>query len=232
MHQKRAVSKVVVAIVIVALVIAGVAAYFATSGGLDFLNPSSKPTTKPTPESSPVSTSTPKPGSTSTPASSSSASPIPTSGSTSTPEPTPGPTIGGLVAGATSLQFTVQYYAFPMVTKSYVYYAKNLGRSDVMLRCDATETSPYKSTMTIVNAVQHKAWTGADSGSMSDVTASKYEEYMQTLLNDITKYQASLSGWSGTSEPWIFGTDTASGATIQIVGVMINPQLTDTVFQA
>jgi hypothetical protein len=199
--SKTAVSTVVialVAIVIVAAVAGGI--YFATTQ-----NKSSSPSTSasPTPTATPAPTASPTVAPSSTP-------------TTSTPTST-----GHNVAGASSLQYSVNLSAdTPSALRgTYTYYGKNVGTSSFMLRIEFTDLSNYQ-TIIVLNGDQQKSWKYS-SGQWSEIQA--YGTYHAVWQG----YVDVLAAWNGVGDY----TYTLSAATVRIYDISVNPVLADSLFQ-
>ena len=201
--KQKTLAIVVISIVAIAAVAAGV--YLATQGGTGANAPSASPTS--TPSAAPTSTTT--------------VTPIPTSTSTATATPTPSGT-GGDVASASSLMYSVSATEGGQ-TQGYIYRAKNVGTSNLMLRIDYTDASGELSIF-IINGAQQKAWSYSD-GEWVDVSDSYTTQY--NLWSSVYQgYVSSLAGWTGGD--WTY---TAEGATYRIYDISVNPSFPDALFQ-
>lgn len=139
-----------------------------------------------------------------------------------TPTPTPSSTpSGGDIAGASSLQFSVEVTGGE-TAGNYTFMAKNIGESDMMVR---VEMSNGYELIDIINGAQQKAWESVDGTWMdlSDNYATQFEAWDSTL----TAYKTSLADWTGTSEY----TYTDVDCSVRIYDIAVNPTLADSLFE-
>ena len=148
--------------------------------------------------------------------------PTPTTGTSSTPTPSSSVT-GADIAGASSLQYSVEVTSGGVSQGSYTYYGKNAGTDNFMMRIDYTDDTGSQGAF-IINSAQQKAWAYSD-GEWTDVSAAYSMQYdtWNTLWQGYTGY---LSAWTGLGGY----TYTAGGDTVTITGINVNPSLADSLF--
>ncbi len=145
-------------------------------------------------------------------------------GGTPTPTPVSTPTAapGNNVATATSLQYNVDVVVNG-TTSTFVYKAKNLGTENVMLRVDMTVEGQQYSY--VLNAAQQKSWVSMGGTWVESSFATDWPTYSQQL----TDYSNELADWSGTGD---FTYTSPTGDSVRIYGIVVNPTLADSLFQA
>lgn len=131
---------------------------------------------------------------------------------------------GANVAGASSLKFTASV-ATGVSQGTYIYYAKNVGASNMMLRIEYTDPSGAYFVY-IINGVQQKAWIQS-GGEWTDLS-SEYASQSSTYYPRFTGFKNSLEGWSGVGD-WTY--TLADGSTARIYDITVNPSLADSLFQ-
>jgi hypothetical protein len=186
---------ILLAIIFIVIIIIGV---FIAMGGLGTNNPATTPT--PTP---------------------SGGSPTPTSGTSVTPAPS-GIT-GADIAGASSLQYSVEATSGGVSQGSYTYYGKNVGTANFMMRIDYTDGTGEQGAI-IINGAQQKAWSYAD-GEWTDVSMV-YSMQFDTWNTLWQGYTGALGAWTGMGDY----TYSAGGDSVRIYGVSVNPSLPDSLF--
>jgi hypothetical protein len=143
------------------------------------------------------------------------------SGETEEPEPTPTPTPAG-IEGASSLQYSVEITGGASAG-SYVFYAKNIGTDDMMIRveCPLGEMD----FVYIVNGAEQKAWKDEGAGweDLSDTFSTEWDLWQPTFQ----AYTDNLATW--TEGEWTY-TD-AEGAEVRIYDITVNPSLEDSLFE-
>jgi cytoskeletal protein RodZ len=205
----------IVGIVVVIAVVIGVAAYV-----LMAQNPA--PSTSPEPTTTPTQTPTPTQTEQTTTSptvapTTSTASPTPAPTQTATPTSAPG------VSGANSLQYTVSATSNGVPQGSYIYSAKNIGTSDLMLRIEFTDTDGSK-TIYIINGKDQKAYAFSDN-QWTDLSVA-YQTQYATWSQLWQGYFNALTGWSGVgSYTYTSGTDS-----VTISNISVNPSLPDSLF--
>ncbi len=155
--------------------------------------------------------------------------------SSNNPTSSPGTsaTPGSGVAGATSIQYSISetvtnqtLYSGSNVTINTLLTdatvsAKNLGTPNMMIRVEGHALTTTGVVM-IINGAQQKEWVysgGAWSDTSNTVTWNTWtQSYNMTT---------GLAGWSGTGDY----THTASGVTLRIYNIVVNPELADSLFQ-
>jgi hypothetical protein len=138
-------------------------------------------------------------------------------------EPTPTPTATPTgVADATSLEYSVEITGGDSAG-SYDFYAKNIGTNDLMIRLDIP-LGDMNFTY-IVNGAEQKAWANEGSGWV-DLSSTYQDQY------DL--WQPTYEGYVDQLASWTSGdyTYTSGDSTITISGIMLNPTLPDSLFQA
>lgn len=124
------------------------------------------------------------------------------------------------VAGATSLQFSVEVTAADGTAYTNNYMAKNIGTSDMMVRIEISGDIVY-----IVNGADQEAWAyiGGEWTDLSETFSTEWDSWNTT----VSGYQSSLADWTGTGE-WTY---TEDGADVRIFDIAVNPSLADSLFQ-
>jgi hypothetical protein len=150
----------------------------------------------------------------------------PTTGPSSSSSPTAGPTeTGSNVAGASSLQYTVEITdSSGGSLGSYTYYAKNAGTSNLMLRIESTGAQGGD-FIYIINGAQQKAWLYS-GGQWTDLS-SAFQSTWDTWNQQFTGYIDTLGAWSGTGN-YIYADP--NGDSIKITNISVNPSLPDSLF--
>jgi len=126
---------------------------------------------------------------------------------------------GGDIASATSLSFNVDSTAGG-VTSTMTFKAKDIGSSNMKIRIEGTAAG--QEFKYIINGAQQKLWIYA-AGQWMDLSSS-FSEYWGTWNQAFTGYTGSLSGWTG-------GTWTSPDGTVTISDIVVNPDLSDSLFQ-
>jgi hypothetical protein len=146
--------------------------------------------------------------------------PTPTTGASSTPTPS---VTGADIAGASSLQYSVEVTSGGVSQGSYTYYGKNAGTDNFMMRIDYTDDTGAQGAF-IINSAEQKAWSYSD-GTWTDISEAYTMQYdtWNTLWQG---YVGSLSAWNGIGDY----TYSANGDSVRIYGVMVNPSLPDSLF--
>jgi len=146
--------------------------------------------------------------------------PTPTTGTSSTPTPS---VTGADIAGASSLQYSVEATSGGVSQGSYTYYGKNAGTDNFMMRIDYTDGSGDQGSF-IINSAQQKAWSYSD-GEWTDVSIAFSMQYdtWNTLWEG---YVNALGAWTGLGDY----TYSAGGDSVRIYGVSVNPSLPDSLF--
>lgn len=137
-----------------------------------------------------------------------------------TPTPTPS---APDVAGASSLQFSVEVTSGGTSWGINKYMAKNIGTANMMIRVEMT--NGYEATE-VVNAAEQKAWSYVD-GEWTDVS-STFEDLWDSWSSTWSGYKDNLMDWTGTGE-WTY-TDT-DGNSVRVFDISIDPDLADSLFQ-
>lgn len=128
------------------------------------------------------------------------------------------------IAGASSLQFSVDLTNAGTSLGTYKYMAKNVGTSDMMIRVEITSTEG--DIIYIVNGAQQKAWgyVAGEWQDLSDTFSTQWDSWNSTWVG----YRDSLESWSGTGD-WSY-TD-PSGNSARVYEIAVNPSLADSLFQ-
>lgn len=125
---------------------------------------------------------------------------------TATPTPNPG------VAGASSLQFTVED-----TTGTYLYSAKNIS-SGLLLNIQYCDVEAGFSI--IIDGVNHKAY--------SNMTGTWVEEAFQTTWD---QWYPLFEGYVDSLAHWTSGEWTSADGKVKIYDILVNPTLSDSLFQ-
>jgi hypothetical protein len=141
--------------------------------------------------------------------------PTPTSSAAVTPTPT-----GANVAGASSLQYTVQITGGE-AEGTYTFKAKDIGESSMKIRIDISSGGAEVSY--VVNGEQQKSWMYMDGAWTESNFSTDWDAWRSTM----TGYKESLADWTGTGE-WTY---TEDGSTVRIYDITVNPSLADSLFQ-
>lgn len=146
--------------------------------------------------------------------------PTPNSSSTATPAPT---STGADVAGASSLQYSVEATSGGVSQGSYTYYGKNAGTADFMMRIDYTDDTGAQGAF-IINSAEQMAWAYSDGEwtDVSEVYSMQYDTW-NTLWQGYVGY---LGAWNGIGDY----TYSAGGDSVRIYDVSVNPSLPDSLF--
>jgi hypothetical protein len=185
--------KTLIAVIVIVVIVAViVGVYFATRGGGGGPSPSTTPT----------------------PTSSAAATPTPTATASSS--------AGGNVAGASSLQYTVDVTGGSSAG-TYKFMAKNIGTSNMMVRVEITSSSG--NIIEIINGAQQKAWLYAN-GAWTDLSTSFSSEW-SSWSSTLTGYKNNLASWPGYGD-WTY--TNPDGSTVRIHDITVNPSLADSLF--
>lgn len=139
-----------------------------------------------------------------------------------TPTPTPSATpSGGDIAGASSLQFSVDITGGE-TAGTYKFMAKNIGESNMMVR---VEMSNGYELIDIINGADQTAWESVD-GTWMDLSAD-YATMFDAWDSTLTGYKTSLADWTGTTEY----TYTDVDCSVRIYDIAVNPTLADSLFE-
>ena len=151
--------------------------------------------------------------------------PTPSSSVTPTPSPTPTSSVTGIdIAEASSLQYTVTVTEAGVSQGSYTYYGKNTGTANFMMRMELTDDVGDLSII-VLNGVEKKAWSYSD-GEWIDVSVGYDSQF--DVYNTMWQGSAdSLAGWSGIGD-WDYSVGNSG---VRISGVVVNPVLSDSLFQ-
>jgi FlaG/FlaF family flagellin (archaellin) len=128
------------------------------------------------------------------------------------------------IAGATSLQFSIDLTSGGSSLGTYTYMAKNIGTSSMMIRVEIT--SADGDLIYIVNGAQQKAW-GYASGEwmdLSDTFSDQWNSWNSTWVG----YRDSLVGWAGVGD-WTY--TAPNGDSVRVYDIAVNPSLADSLFE-
>ena len=134
-----------------------------------------------------------------------------------------GPSPSVNIAGASSLQFTVDVTGGSSAG-TYKYMAKNIGTSNMMIRVEGT-TSSLGNFVYIVNGAQQKAWVYLN-GAWMDLS-STFSALWSSWNSAFTGYRNNLVNWPGYGD-WTY--TAPDGSTIRIHDITVNPSLADSLF--
>jgi len=137
---------------------------------------------------------------------------------------TPSGTPGTDVETATSLSFnadtTVSGMEYTMTFK-----VKNIGSPNTKFRIDGTVAG--QEFKLIMDAGEEKAWMWMSATGWQDVSAVM-QTYLEQYQTEFEAYRTELSGWTGGDYTY---TDPATGASVRIYNIEVNPTLPDSLFQ-
>lgn len=131
------------------------------------------------------------------------------------------PPEGEGIGGATSLDFKVD--TTNGVTMTCRFRAREIGTGNMDIRVDCT--SAENTVVYILSGSQGKAWTKMDGEWME---IPYFDVIWQNYINQMDQYMDELSGW--TIGDWTY-TDPATGASVRIYDIQVNPSLPDSLFQ-
>jgi len=137
---------------------------------------------------------------------------------------TRGGSSGGDIAGASSLTFNADVTYGSGTVTTYTYNVKNIGTSDMMLRLEWTSSGV--SYIYIINGKQQQAWT-CINGDWTDLSAS-FSETWSDWNSTFAGYTSNLAHWSGSGDYKYTNPD---GSIVRIYNVVINPSLSDSLFE-
>jgi len=126
------------------------------------------------------------------------------------------------VENATSLQFSVDLTLEETSLGSYVYSAKNIGTTDLMVRVEIPD--PSGDLIYIVNGVDQTAWAYA---------AEEWLDLSETFTNEWDMWSGTMDGYKDSLATWEEGdwtfTDT-DGTGVRVYDISIDPTLADALF--
>jgi hypothetical protein len=135
------------------------------------------------------------------------------------------------VANATSLQYNSEVtYQGATTTTLFNWAAKNVGATDMVLRIDILGGESGNYTY-ILNGGTQTAWmsvNGTWTNVSSDFT-NQWNTWVGTGQRWTENLDALTTNWSGTGDYTY--TNSATGTTMRIYNVAINPTLADSLFQ-
>lgn len=139
-------------------------------------------------------------------------------------EPTDGGGGGGGIAGATSLSYTVDATVEGAGTTTMTCKMKDIGSSSMKILIEGTAMG--QDFTYIINGALREMWICSDGQwvDMSEMFESQWDQWTGTLEG----YEAQLSGWTG-GEDWTY-TDPATGTSVRIYNIEVNPILDDSLF--
>ncbi len=138
------------------------------------------------------------------------------------PEPEPEPEPTG-IEDATSLTFTVDIIGGDN-NGTYVYNAKNIGTSDMMIRVDIPVPAYDMTIIYIVDQGEQKAW-GDEGAGWTDLS-SDFQIHWDAWESTFSGYTDKLATWE--SGDWEY-TDT-DGSAVTIYDITVDPTLADSLF--
>lgn len=126
------------------------------------------------------------------------------------------------VENATSLEFKVNATIGEM-DEEYVFMAKNLGTSEVMLRVE--QVSGGSEFIYIMNQAEQEAWAAFD-GEWMDVSDQFSVYWDDTWAPALADYKTQLADWTGTGDyEYTSGEDS-----YRVYDIVVNPTLEDSLF--
>jgi hypothetical protein len=131
---------------------------------------------------------------------------------------------GGVIAGASSLQFSVTVTYNGTILENYTYMAKNVGTSNMTMRIETNNTQSH-SSIYIVNGAQKKAWLYSN-GKWRDLSDA-FTTQWTTWSSQLKEYTDNLAGWTGGDLTYT----APNGGTVRVYNIAVNPSLVDSQFQ-
>ncbi|MBK5133747.1 hypothetical protein JJE00_04875 [Candidatus Bathyarchaeota archaeon] len=126
------------------------------------------------------------------------------------------------VKNASSLQFSVSITR-EGETYETMYWAKNIGTSDLMIRVEIPDTSG--DLIYIVNGANQTAWAS---------TAGEWMDLSDTFSDQSDMWSLTADGYKDELSTWVEGdwtyTDTTDGSTVRVYDIAVNPSLADSLF--
>jgi len=126
------------------------------------------------------------------------------------------------VENASSLQFSVDLTLEETSLGSYVYSAKNIGTTDLMVRVEIPD--PSGDLIYIVNGADQTAWAYA---------ADEWLDLSETFTNEWDMWSGTMDGYKDSLATWEEGdwtfTDT-DGTGVRVYDISIDPALADSLF--
>ena len=111
-----------------------------------------------------------------------------------------------------------------MYKRQYTYYGKNTGTANFMMRMELTDDVGDLSIF-VLNGVEKKAWSYSD-GEWIDLSVG-YDSQFDVYNSLWQGYADSLAGWNGIGD-WDYSVGNSG---VRISGVVVNPVLSDSLFQ-
>lgn len=132
---------------------------------------------------------------------------------------------------AQSLQFTVTYTTVGMAGQemyTYTFSMKNIGSANMMMRIEGRffETQAFFNKTYILNEAPQKAWV-YELGQWTDVS-DQFSVQWTTWNNTWQGYREKLLAWNGLDDLYY---NVPSGDIVHIYDVLVNPDLTTSLFQ-
>jgi roadblock/LC7 domain-containing protein len=131
---------------------------------------------------------------------------------------------GGLIAGASSLQFSVTVTYNGTILGNYTYMAKNVGTSNMMMRIETNNTQGH-SIIYIVNEAPRKAWLYSN-GKWRDLSDA-FTTQWTTWSSQLKEHTDNLAGWTGGDLTYT----APNGGTVRVYNIAVNPSFADSQFQ-
>ena len=129
------------------------------------------------------------------------------------------------IAGATSLDYTVEMSSAEMGTITTRFRTRNIGTANMDIRVDIT--TAMGSMSEILSGSQQEGWIKPDGGWQSFTSMGlDFDDYWNQYYASFEQYSGYLSGW--TEGEW---SGTFGGYTYRIYNIQVNPSLPDSVFQ-
>ena len=148
----------------------------------------------------------------------------PSSKPTSAVQPTSGSKPG--ISTANSLEYTVSSTGASGAKATWTYYAKNVGKSNIMLRVEYTSTIG-DNRVYVLNGATQQAWEQTN-GLWTNLSGS-WSNQISSWESSFSNYTEVLeSSWSGFRD---YSCTAPDGRAIAINNISVNPSLPDSLFQ-
>jgi len=130
----------------------------------------------------------------------------------------------GLIAGASSLQFSVTVTYNGTMLGNYMYMVKNVETTNMTMRIETNDTQGHSSVY-IVNGAQRKAWVYS-IGQWHDLSDA-FNTQWATWSYQLKEYTDHLAGWTSGDRTYT----NSKGDTVRVYNIAVNPPLGDSEFQ-
>ena len=125
------------------------------------------------------------------------------------------------VENATSLQLSVDITPEVDPLQTYIYSAKNIGTSELMIRLEITTSD----LIYIVNGADQTAW---------EYAAGNWTDLSDTFSTQWDMWSASMDGYTEELSTWTEGdwtyTDASDGSAVRVYDITVEPTLADSLF--